>query len=728
VEHRPRHSRARRRPADDPPPGSTSGRHAGGTAQQPHQAQPRAGRRRADSGRPELTNADLRALRELLRDDDRADTPVVPRAVSDPDARPRHAADRPPHPHPGPRPERRRERQDTADGTTRRARPGTGESTTRRARPDTGDGTTRRARPGTGAAGGPTGVPGAAPVIGRRAARRRAMERSPRRDRGADPAEADTEIITGRAARALRGAVSDRTLSRARQALVYGRRGLAALFSLVVLIGTGYGWASVSNLQDNLNKTDVISAVPKDMPSDGAIDILLVGSDSRTDANGDPLPLEVLKLLRTEESAGLNTDTIILIRVPEDGGNAHAVSIPRDTYVPIPGYREDKINTAYGVSKRLAGEKLRAEGGTDEPAIDRQAAVAGQRVLVQTVEALTGAKIDHYAEINLYGFYLLTEAVGGVEVCLKRSTKDSDSGADFRKGRQVVSGGDALAFVRQRKNLPRGDLDRIVRQQVFMAALANRMLGAGTLADPGKLSGLMDAAQKSVVLDDGWDVLGFARQLQGIAAGSVEFVTIPVLEVGARNERGQSIITVDPATVRAFVAGLIADPSATADPAAAAPTGGATPSAQAAPAAPATVDPSSFVVTARNGTNSSGLAGRVLDRLSANGFRVGQPDNGPLRPTSEIRVAPGARAVGERIVAVLGPMPIVEDPAFAADRPRILLGADYTGPGAQSLLSDPLLRLDGARTPAHAAQPTPTPTPAPDDDAPITAEGITCVN
>ncbi|MFS8582929.1 MAG: LCP family protein, partial [Limnochordales bacterium] len=110
-----------------------------------------------------------------------------------------------------------------------------------------------------------------------------------------------------------------------------------------------------------------------------------------------------------------------------------------------------------------------------------------------TVEELTGRKIDNYASVNLLGFYEITEAVGGVEVCLKQATSDKDSGADFAAGHQTISGGDALAFVRQRHGLPRGDLDRIVRQQAFMAGLAKKVLSTQTLTDPDKLNDLVAA-------------------------------------------------------------------------------------------------------------------------------------------------------------------------------------------------------------------------------------------
>jgi len=524
-------------------------------------------------------------------------------------------------------------------------------------------------------------------------------------------------------------------LATARRLLIGAQRSVLALLSVAVLTGTGYGWASLQELEHNLNTTDVIRAEPPGAPGDGATDILLVGSDSRTDANGNPLPLDVLKLLRTEESAGLNTDTIILIRVPESGGNAHAVSVPRDTYVPIPGYRHDKINATYGVTKRLARDRLRAEGATDERQIERGSNQAGQLALVGVVEELTGVKIDHYAEVNLLGFYLLTEAIGGVVVCLKRATKDPDSGADFRKGRQLVRGGDALAFVRQRNNLPRGDLDRIVRQQVFMAALANRMLAAGTLTDPGRLSGLADAVQRSVVLDDGWDVLAFASQLQGLAGGDLEFVTIPVVEVGARNERGQSIITVDPTEVRAFAAGLLHDRTVTA--AAATPAQGQPAGTQpTTPTAPGP-DRAAVIVSVLNATNRSGLATRVQGVLAAAGFRTGAADNATSRQDrTEVFVAPGARAAGEQVAATLGGhLTIVEDPQQPADRVKIVLGADYFGAGAHSLAAPGMIRLDGTALLAQPAAPSAPPSTAPtrpgqpaDDDAPITAGGITCVN
>ncbi|GAA2810873.1 LCP family protein [Crossiella cryophila] len=352
-----------------------------------------------------------------------------------------------------------------------------------------------------------------------------------------------------------------RRRSRWKTAGLVSVRTVAALLSVAVLTATGISWATVSRIEDNVTTTNLIDELGQapNAPEakDGATDILLVGSDSRTDAEGNPLPAKVLKQLRTEANdGGVNTDTIIVLRVPDDGRKATAFSIPRDTYTTVPGIGEEKINSAYTRGKNRKIDQLRAEGVTEHAKLDKEGHQAGRLALALTVQELTGLRIDRYAEVNLYGFYLLTEAVGGVEVCLRRSTSDPDSGASFRAGPQTISGGDALSFVRQRNGLPRSDLDRIVRQQTFMAAVVSKILSSGTLTNPGKLGALMDAAKKSIVMDSGWDPLQFAQQMQGLAGGNVEFRTIPVTGVGARNERGQSIITVNRDQVRSFVAGL----------------------------------------------------------------------------------------------------------------------------------------------------------------------------
>jgi anionic cell wall polymer biosynthesis LytR-Cps2A-Psr (LCP) family protein len=144
-----------------------------------------------------------------------------------------------------------------------------------------------------------------------------------------------------------------------------------------------------------------------------------------------------------------------------------------------------------------------------------------------------------------------------VDVCLKNATSDPDSGASFAAGPQTVRGGDAVSFVRQRKNLPRGDLDRIVRQQTFLASAMNKLLAGNLLTNNAKLNALENAVSKSVVMDGGLHFLELVNQAQALASGRVRFGTIPVTGVGARNDRGQSIITVDRRAVHKHMARLV---------------------------------------------------------------------------------------------------------------------------------------------------------------------------
>ena len=224
----------------------------------------------------------------------------------------------------------------------------------------------------------------------------------------------------------------------------------------------------------------------------------------------------------------VNTDTMILVRVPNDGSRAVAFSIPRDSYVSIPGaFRRDKINSAYPGAKADEANRLVASGVTDPREIDVRSSEAGRQELVRAVGDLTGLTVDHYAEVNLMGFYTLTNAIGGVDVCLKNPVDDELSGARFPAGPRTVAGHDALAFVRQRHGLPNGDLDRIRRQQAFLASMSRKILSSGTLADPLTLARLLDAVRGSVVLDGDWDLLRFGQQMQDVSGGAVAFLTIP---------------------------------------------------------------------------------------------------------------------------------------------------------------------------------------------------------
>ncbi|WP_406638387.1 LCP family protein [Amycolatopsis sp. WGS_07] len=327
---------------------------------------------------------------------------------------------------------------------------------------------------------------------------------------------------------------------------------LLAVVSLLVLGGTAYAWSTLHQITDGLTRSDVIGGASSPMDEQN---ILMVGLDTRTDAQGNPLPDDVLDQLHAggAEDGGDTTDTMIVVHIPAGGGNATAISIPRDSYVQLAGkFGKHKINSAYTYGQTARKTELKAQGVSGAQ-LETDSAQAGAKTAIDTVQQLTGLTITHYAAVNLAGFYYVSQAVGGVPVCLKAPVKDSYSGANFAAGPQNVGGAQALQFVRQRHGLPNGDLDRIKRQQVFMASMAKTILSAGTLADPGKLDALIGAVKKAVVVDTDWDLLGFAQQLHGMSAGSINFVTIPVVSITLKTPNDGDAVQVDPQQVQKFV-------------------------------------------------------------------------------------------------------------------------------------------------------------------------------
>ncbi|GAA0535894.1 LytTR family transcriptional regulator [Saccharopolyspora subtropica] len=439
-----------------------------------------------------------------------------------------------------------------------------------------------------------------------------------------------------------------------------GARVAVTLLSAFVLFVTGYAWSNYRHLLSGLATSDVTDGAA----ADGATDILLVGMDSRTDAHGNPLPAHVLRDLHAGANDAALTDTIILLHIPNDGTSAVGFSFPRDTYVHIPGHGQHKINSAYGRGKDAAIASQQRRGPADPAELQRLGADAGRKLLVRTVEGLTGVSVDHYAEVNLLGFARITEAVGGVPVCLTAPARDSYSGANFPAGRQTISGADALAFVRQRHGLPRGDLDRVVRQQAFLAGLAQTVLSSDVLANPARLRALITSVQESVVLDRDWDVHAFAERLRDLAGGAVRFTTIPVEDPAYETPDGLAV-RVDPRKVRAAI--------------------------EVAPAADAVTD-------VLNATRTSGLAQRVHTELARHGVRVGEVGNTTARGTSVVRHAPDSADAAARVAELLGGLPTERDATLPGGRVQVLIGSDYRGPAAPRFAPPRGVVFDGFRS------------------------------
>jgi LCP family protein required for cell wall assembly len=178
------------------------------------------------------------------------------------------------------------------------------------------------------------------------------------------------------------------------------------------------------------------------------------------------------------------------------------VSIPRDSYVPIPGYGEDKINAAF--------------------------AAGGAPLLAQTVEQATGLRLDHYAEIGFDGFAVMVDAVGGVTMCPTEPMSDPLAGIDLPAGCQKLDGRNALGYVRSRAT-PRADLDRMMHQRLFMSALLHRAASPAVLLNPLRWYPMTHAAGGALTVDEGahiWDLAALAWALRG----DITTTTVPIGE------------------------------------------------------------------------------------------------------------------------------------------------------------------------------------------------------
>ncbi|MFC7341464.1 LCP family protein [Saccharopolyspora griseoalba] len=493
--------------------------------------------------------------------------------------------------------------------------------------------------------------------------------------------------------------VWDKPRRSGRTAVLAGRTA-TALLSVVVLVATGFAW-SIFGGAANTGTADVIS--DKLRAPDGATDILLIGNDSRTDSHGNPLPDEVLQQLNTSDDEGGDlTDAMILVRIPNNGKGAAAMSFPRDTMVDSGmGDGQHKLTETLKRGKAAAAAELEQEGGYSPEEIEDKSTKEGKKLLLQTIEKLSGVSVDHYAEVNLLGFYEITKAVGGVEVCLKEPTQDSYSGADFQAGVQTIQGSDALAFVRQRHGLL-NELSRGKRQQVFMSGLAHKILSSGTLTNPSKLNNLVKAINKSVTLDPELanDILGFAQKMSNADPANIQFYSAPVHLVG---ESGEEEVTINIPEAKRFASNLLLPPK------------------QRAQKMSQLADPTTLAVNVYNASGISGLAANVSEELADQGFQEGEAANAESRPDTVVYHAQGEESGAQLVADALGGVRTEMKPDLESGQVDVYLGSDYKGPGKQAFSGSAELRLDGFR----AAGPMKAQNNVNDQE--ITADGVPCV-
>ncbi len=268
---------------------------------------------------------------------------------------------------------------------------------------------------------------------------------------------------------------------RRRRALKWA--GIAVVVLLVLAVGrVGWLWYSVSS---QLQRVEALSGA-EDTPGETW---LIVGSDARADG-----PIQ-------DGTEGARADSVMLLH-RADNGQASLTTLPRDTYVEIPDYGGEKINSAYSMG--------------------------GPQLLVRTVESLSGLTVDHYVEVGMGGVSQMVDAVGGVEVCMDYDVDDPDSGLvwDTSQGTcQTVDGTKALAYARMRKADPTGDIGRGLRQRAVISAVVSKAASPSTVINFPRQDALVDAGTNALRVEQEAGVLDLAQMVLAFRSASGEQMT-----------------------------------------------------------------------------------------------------------------------------------------------------------------------------------------------------------
>ena len=481
---------------------------------------------------------------------------------------------------------------------------------------------------------------------------------------------------------------------------VLAARAAAVVGCATVLVASGVTWYGYHQLTTGVLSSDALSVSSKNAPPklDNSVNILLIGLDSRKNNDGSDLPgwfvQDELHAGSSSDVGGYNTNSLILLHIPADGSaKVEAVSVPRDDYVMT--YNGDgsqqgmhKVKEAYGLAKAAAMSGLEAKG-LKGAALEQASREVGREATLTTVQKFLNVHIDHFAEVNLIGFYDIAKAIGPVTVCLNHATSDpaeegQGSGANFTAGDNVLqTPAQALSFVRQRHNLTNtdgdgngGDFARTHRQQAYITSAETQLKKDGVLSDLTKLQGLLNVVKKDVVIDDQWSILDFAQQAPNLTGGKVTFNTLPITglpNVYIPGEGVQSVNAVSVPQVQRTVQALFTDAPA---PSTAASSGA---SAPAGPAAPAHA-----IVDVLNASAPTGSAGVESAALVAAGYTKGRVGDHSPRSSTEVLYGAGSQTAGQQIAAKLGAGSATASSAVAAGHVEVVLGANYTAPTSGS--------------------------------------------
>ncbi len=484
--------------------------------------------------------------------------------------------------------------------------------------------------------------------------------------------------------------------------IIVGKVGytVTCLVAAMMLVVSGYAYKIVGYAN---GPNDGIST--GNTPPTQAMNILVMGLESRTNFYGQPLPASLITAMHTGAVGGQDPNTLIVIHIFAGGQKAVGFSIPRDDLVTFPQTFDvsgteipnGKIDNAYDWAYTESLAKTGYSTKDDYLTANR----AGQAAEIATVESVTGVHIDHFVETNLAGFYYLAQAFGGVEVCLKpqepninaanyqdSNLYDYNSGFNAVKydGYNLAKGGaqylhlaadQALAFVRERDNLAEGDIDRTRRQQAVIDYVIWQLKHENAFSSVGKINALLSAANQYLMTDQYLNLLDFATDMQALSGQHLSFQTLPSVPGSSELLPGygptpQSVNIISVPYIKRIVhAAFYPQPAAA--------------KAKIAPEKKAAEVPAASTVTVDvyNGDlNAAGLAGDVSQALVSRGYKPGEVQDAsdqsqPVTPGNQVFYGAGASANAAKIATDFGATASALA-SLPAGHVEILIGSDVT--------------------------------------------------
>ncbi|WP_369362787.1 LCP family protein [Streptomyces sp. CG4] len=509
---------------------------------------------------------------------------------------------------------------------------------------------------------------------GRATRRRGAQVPRQRTDKPADGLPPGGRAGARAASRSSRRGNSRRRLRLTRR----GRRALriaGTCLAVLVLVTAGAGWWFYEHLNGNIDgrggseKPDAFGRTP--------INILVIGSDGRTSAEDCKLGGGCSQT--GVQSGNGNADVEMVVHIAADRSNATVMSIPRDTMTNVPACKD-------------------SAGGTSTSGYYGQINSAlsyGPDCQVATIHQLTGIPIDHFVKLDFSGVVQMSDAVGGVSVCVSDNVYDTYSHLKLSKGTHTLKGDGALALVRSRHGFGDGsDLGRTVSQHLFLGAMIRTFKSAGTLTDPTKVYDLADAATKALTVDDGLGSIGklvaLASDLDKGPAKRISFATMPTAPDPHNSDR-----VLPGAGAKALFASIANDQSLTTGSGKKSAAPSATPTTQA-------VDPSRIAVTIENGSTVRGRASELGTALTDKGFSQGTATaNAPAAAaTTTLTYGAGQKPEAQAVADALG-LPSSHLRQGSADGLTLVVGGDW--PSGTSYPSDNGGADTSSPTDTHAA-------------------------